>query len=579
MLSLRLALLAALFLVSSTARADGYTLRAELDTHTHVVRGTERIVFTNRSARALDHLVFHLYMNAFNGDANVFMRESRGQLRGVRRTNHGNIRVLSMRAGGHDLLRGANMEIVPDDRTQMRVRLPAPLAPGETITLDVRFVTTLPKVFARAGYEGEFHMVAQWFPKLAKLEPDGRFESFPYHGDGEFYADFTNYHLTIVVAPAITIGASGRLVSRRSLPSGHIERVYIADRVHDVAFVASRSLSTLERTCARVNVHTLHAPGYEDAARDHTDETCRALGWLGARYGDYPYTDLTVVVPPRGADGASGMEYPTLFLTAGPWFDGEMFGIDEARETTTHELVHQWFQGLVATNEVQYPFLDEGITSFVTSDYHVSYDPEAADVRSEALRRFSSPRGAPPPGGHVRTFVRGHYGARVYLRSELILETVARTWGRERVRAALGRYARAHRFGHPTPTDLFEVFDATFHEGFSARVLDPLFMKGETVTTRAFVEGTGLVAELRGLRTIPIDVLHVSPEGVRTHTHLGARERVVFGPGCVTIDPYRRNMLDPRRTDDRVCTPASRRRTSYVERLTALLAAFVVSAP
>lgn len=563
---------------AGTVRADRYTLRAELDDHAHVVRGDERLVFTNASTAPVDHLVFHLYMNAFAHGRTVFMRESGGKLRGVRTRGHGGIRVLSMRALGADLLRDAERELVPNDETQLRVRLPQAIAPGGSVAIDIRFETTLPEVSARAGYSHDFHVVAQWFPKLAKLEADGHFASFPYHGDGEFYADFATYDLTVITDEALTVGASGHLVRSRAIPEGRMERRYFADRVHDVAFVASRHFRTRERTCARVDVHTLHPPGYEGVARRQTDVTCHALAWLGETYGAYPYVDLTVVLPPRGAEGAAGMEYPTLFLTAGSWFDTELLGIDEATETTVHELVHQWFQGIVATNEVRYPFLDEGITSFVTSDYRSTIEPRAVDARTEAMRRFTWPRNSPAPASHVSTF-RSKYGAVVYGRSQMILETVARTWGREKIRAALGRYARTERFAHPGPRELFAAFDATYYPGFAEEVLRPLFMDGDTVRLRAGTRPGGLVVERTGPRSIPIDVLYVDTRGRRSLRRFGDARTLTFGPGCVTVDPFRKSMLDTRRTDDHVCTAESRSRSSYVERLAAVLAAFMGTVP
>lgn len=563
--------------VATTARADRYALRAELDLAQHVVRGEAHITFTNTSAAAIDHLVLHLYMNAFESEDTVFMRESRGRMRGVHSRSRGSIAITSLRTGDHDLLAGADDELVPNDRTQLRVTLPSPLRPGDAIVLDARFVTRLPKVFARSGHAGDFHAVAQWFPKLAKLERDGHFASFPYHGHGEFYADFAHYDLTVVTPRDVVVGATGTLAETHTLADGRVERTYVADRVHDVAFVASPELRVVERTCARVHVHLLHPPGYEPVVRTHMDATCSALAWMSATYGAYPYTDLTVVVPPRGADGAAGMEYPTLFLTAGEWLDLDVLGLDEARETTVHELVHQWFQGLVATNEVRWPFLDEGITSYVSGDLLASYAPHAADARAEVLRAFATRK--PSPGSHAAAFTEGRYGSSVYVRSQMILETVARTWGRERVRATLGDYARAQRFRHPTPSTLFAVFDAHYWPGFARDVLEPLFMKGETLRARVGVVDGRLVAERHGLRSVPLDVLHVAPDGVRTLRRFGGADRLVFGPGCVTIDPFHKSMLDDRRGDDHVCTRGARARRGYVERLAALLAAFVGGAP
>ena len=88
---------------------------------------------------------------------------------------------------------------------------------------------------------------------------------------------------------------------------------------------------------------------------------------LNRRYGRYPYPTLTVVHPPEGAANAGGMEYPTLITTGGPWF-APYSGVHGIQAVTVHELGHQWFYGLVATNEHDYPFLDEGLNSFAEYD-------------------------------------------------------------------------------------------------------------------------------------------------------------------------------------------------------------------
>ena len=217
-------LLLALLTGTAVARADRgelpqvsqhYALTATLDPQAKRISGHVRITFTNTSARALDALVLHLYLNAFRDERSVFMRESGGRLRGERAHGRGSLELASLTIGGRDVLAASDRELVEGDRTQLRAPVDPPLRPGATLVVESTFDARLPPVFARSGYAGDFFAIAQWFPKLAKLEPDGHFASFPYHALGEFYADFADYALTLRTPGDFAAVASGVLVGER----------------------------------------------------------------------------------------------------------------------------------------------------------------------------------------------------------------------------------------------------------------------------------------------------------------------------------------------------------------------------
>lgn len=564
----------ALFLAlsaSASAQDHAYTLHARLDPEAHTVEGRGEIVWRNDSRVAQDHLFVHLYLNAFADEESVFMRESGRQLRGVRFRGVGGIEVTRFELEGRDLLANADDELEENDHTQLRVPLPSPVAPGESIEIQMAWTSTLPPVFARSGYHGDFHMVAQWFPKIARLEPDGEWASFPYHGHGEFYADFARYALTVEVPTDWEVGATGRLVDE-SMEGDHVRRVFEAERVHDAAFAAApwfveRWASHTRGDGQEVRVRVLHPPGFESAVETHVEVTLEGLAHYGARFGEYPYDVLTVVVPPRGADGAAGMEYPMLFVTAGPWFAMRGLPIALHDEVTAHELGHQWFQGLVASNEVQWPMLDEGLTEWITGDLLRERHGEAASgirilglaIDGFELRRGFALRGkqTPPPGRPAHAFRGSAYGRSVYGRTSTVLETVARTWGRSRFYRALGSYARSQRFGHPTPEDLFRAFDAEYGSWMSRRILRPALMDGAVGSHRVlrFEPGdtTRVVVQREGL-PLPSQVALRRGGEVRRFAWPTERARMeleVEGRWDeVEVDPDQHNLTDPERRDD-----------------------------
>ena len=103
------------------------------------------------------------------------------------------------------------------DRSVVRIDLPQPVAAGASTVLDIDFFDQLPRVVARTGYYGSFHLVAQWFPKIAVLELPGergatapRWNAHEFHLHSEFYADFGSFDVRLTVPKGMS-GATGAL--------------------------------------------------------------------------------------------------------------------------------------------------------------------------------------------------------------------------------------------------------------------------------------------------------------------------------------------------------------------------------
>lgn len=572
------AALALALLGPATAAADlpddapphHYEVIATLDPEAHTIVGSVTIRFTNTSRVPLTELRFHLYMNAFESEETVFMKESRSSLRGVRARGEGSIELETLRVEGVDRLGRADDELVENDHTQLSVPLTTAVEPGAQIAIDATFTTHLPPLFARAGYSRDFHVGAQFFPKLAKLEDDGTWASFPYHGNGEFYSDFARYELVVDVPEGWVVGATGARTSDRSEGSRRVMRFEQA-WVHDTVFVAAPWLEELLGREGDVAIRVLHPPGYGSAAERHLEVTRAGLRHFGEVLGEYPYAQLTVIVPPRGAEGGAGMEYPTLFLTAGPWLAMPRLPFIAQDEVTAHELGHQWFQGIVATNEVAHPMLDEGLTEWITGDLlHELHgrDRSGVDLPFLRLDGFAIRRAwslgddepASPPATAVGDFRSSmDYGRSVYARTSTVLETVARSWGREKLRRTLGDYARRHRFGHPQPADLYASFDRSYGPWMSARVLRPALEDGELAAFRVMRfepgdEGARVTVQRAGSLPIPTQLRVVRGDGSVEWIPLSGRPRfdgtIEGDVRSVRVDAARNALLDRSRLDD-----------------------------
>jgi hypothetical protein len=486
-----LAVSATLLLCPHAARAEdrapadhAYALRARLDPERGHVEGHAAIRFRNHSTRALHELMFHLYPNAFAHLRTVFMREGGAAIRGGRLTRKGGIDVTSLvLADGTDLLARADLALLKDDATQMRVPLPAPLQPGATLLLSVDFRVRLPSLLARMGRAGEFFMIAQWFPKLARLEPDGRWASFPYHGLGEFYADFADYDLTVEVPARYRVAAPGRRVELRELAGGARRERYLLPNAIDVAWAADPHLRRTRLPADGLQIDVYAPPGHAALARCQAELMRDGLAELGARLGPYPHDRIVLVLPPAGARGAFGMEYPGLMVGALATWHGRLNPAASVIHdlVTAHELAHQWFPMLAASDEVTAPVLDEGLAQWL--GLHLIRERHRfwlrllglpVDVFVAPRAAYSSARNTPSSLLPAHRYRASQLAPAVYLRPALALERIRRTWGEPRLWSALGRYARAHRFGHPTLSDLMLAFDTSYWPGFSARVLRPM---------------------------------------------------------------------------------------------------------
>ncbi len=402
-------------------RVVRYEIDAWLDHGTRTVEGKERITWRNASEDLILELQLHLYMNAFKNDRTTFMRESKGRHRDeeMEEGEWGWIDLLSLkRAGGGDLLAGASF-IQPDDgneddETVLRVPLPEPLEPGEEVALEAVFSTRLPKVFARTGYAHDFYLVGQWYPKMCVYEREGMrgrevggWNCHQFHSESEFYSDFGSFDVKVTVPSQFVVGATGRLAEApRATPAGTTTYRFVQDDVHDFAWTADpdfvRSDRTFswaerrdpeeERRMARVlgldgsripesgapdlsgvpeelrlsdvEVTLLLQPEHAAQADRHFEAVSNAILYFGYWYGRYPYGTLTVVDPAFGGRGAGGMEYPTLITAGTRWLAPSWR--HEPESVTVHEFGHQYWYGLVASNEFEEAWLDEGLTTYST---------------------------------------------------------------------------------------------------------------------------------------------------------------------------------------------------------------------
>jgi hypothetical protein len=459
-----------------------YKLEARLDPIHHQVAGTALVTWTNTGATAVDRLPFHLYLNGFKNEDSLFMRSSRGVMRGARAGAEawGWIQIESVQIAGVELvgkLEKVKPREAPLDETVVELPLPAPVEPGKSIEVAFKFTDQLPEVFARTGFKGDFHMVGQWFPKIGvRVGPPGneRWECQPFHINTEFFADFGVYDVSLTVPSTYVVAATGVLASATEAPGGTRTFTYHAEDVHDFVWMADPFMDTMSGQAKlegkdTVEVRVLYRPEQKEFARRHLDAGIGAIERFSASYVPYPWPIMTIVDPPVDAwQGAGGMEYPTLVTTAADgWYSRP--GVRLPEFVTVHEVGHNWFQGILASNESVEAWLDEGVNEWADGNVmNALYGPRSSAIdwlgwsaEATALRRAVStdPGSLPSPiATAAYAFVdNGAYGAATYNSTMRALYTLEQTVGPTKFAAAMKAYAKEWAFKHPTGRDLFDV--------------------------------------------------------------------------------------------------------------------------
>lgn len=534
-----------------------YSISVRLDADAKELAGTEKVRWRNPSGDLVGDLWLHLYWNAFRNNRSTFYVESGGRLRndGAPEDSWGWIDVDELKlVDGTDLLPTLTYEHPDDDntedRTVARVQLPRPVAPGEEIELEIRFRGRFPKVYARAGYMGDFFAVTQWFPKLAVYEPAGLrgreaggWNCHQYHANSEFYADYGHFRVEMTVPSEFVIGATGPRVGTTENADGTTTYVHEQSDVHDFAwsadpqfeeivetFVAGDEVSASELAAAAhlvdrpaaevrlrdVEIHLLMQPAHRPQIRRQLDAVKLALKWFGLWYGPYPYPTLTIIDPPGDARGAAGVEYPTLFF-GGTSFAANYWPFSKVRlgeVTIVHEFGHQFWYGLVGSNEFEEAWLDEGFNTYSTSKVmDLGYGREQSLVDLFGLRlghaeenrignrldrridRIATPSWK---------FARGQYGFNSYPRTSLVLETLEGIVGTETMARILRTYHERFRYGHPSGEEFMALAsevagrDLDFYFDQVVRgpgVLDPAVYRVESYRAETFRGRNEMAAE------------------------------------------------------------------------------------
>ncbi len=454
-----------------------YTMEIDMDVNTNKYQGKQKLEYTNNSPDVLDRVYYHLYFNAFQPGSMMDVRsrtitDPDGRVKDrISKLNEDEIgyqKIQSLKQNGRDVK-------FSTEGTILEVMLNIPIKSGETTTFDMVWEAQVPVQIRRTGRdnaEGIRYSMAQWFPKLSEYDYQG-WHANPYIGR-EFYGVWGDFDVKISIDKDYVLGGTGYLQNpqeighgyerpgqqlNQKVQNGKLTWHFKAPNVHDFMWAADPDYVHETRTMANGTVlHFFHQDGQNDENwKMLPDLTVRAFEYANANFGQYPYDQFTVI---QGGDG--GMEYPMSTLINGS--RGNPLGV------TIHEFMHDWYHGVLGSNESLHPWMDEGFTSYASGRIGAHLRGTIPDQTD--LSKLGSPFSQ---GSYLRSAQSGFeealsthsdhydrngiYGAAAYGKGAVWMSQMGYVMGEENRDKALLQYFEDWKFKHPNPNDLIRSFE------------------------------------------------------------------------------------------------------------------------
>lgn len=480
-------------------RNANYTIEARLDPATHTLDGSLVLEWRNLGDAPAETFPFHLYWNAFRNNLSSTARGDgtrAARFKSDRDYGFVQIKRIVMLDPDVDLTKRLRF-LAPDDqngadRTVGGVQVDPDRAvpPGGTARFRIEWTSRIPYgATGRAGWIHDYFFMVQWFPKIGVLR-DAHWNAHQFHSQGEFFSDYGNYDVTLTLPQGFVVGATGTAEPARNNPDGTQTLRFRQDDVHDFAWTASRRFQERHARFEDpgyppVDIRLLVQPEHAHLAERYLEATKVALRSYGAWGVPYPYGHVTVV-DPAWFSASGGMEYPTLF-TGGTHVQAPV-ELQSPETVTVHEAGHQFWYGLVGTNEFEEAWLDEGLNDYGEAKaLELSYGPMGVGRRYFGGKESRGrQRGWPvvAPGvwigrgegavsdlrrlGERDPMVRNSwefenadvYTLNAYRKPALVYQTLEGLVGDETMTRILRTWTRRYQFEHPTTKD----FIATVNE-------------------------------------------------------------------------------------------------------------------
>ena len=573
-----------------------YEIDVKLNDEKHTLSAYEKIEYKNNSPDELSFLWFHIWPNAYKDDSTAYAKQAGTNSRFAKSdsSERGFIDSLDFKIDGTKIDWSYHSQWID----VVKLNLTAPLQPGETVTIETPFFVKLPgEVFSRLGHTGKHYEITQWYPKPAVYDNNG-WHPMPYLNQGEFYSEFGTFDVKITLPENYKVMATGDLVngekeylwleemtsitdSLNALSSKKLKKWikihkesnsdsestelktlhFRQENVHDFAWFADKKwlvqkgeLSLPSRSDP-ITLWSFYLPKNAELWRNSIEYLHDSGYWFSKYYGDYPYNHITAVDGDLSAGG--GMEYPNITVIA------SMPSKHLLEMVIMHEVGHNWFYGIIGSNERYHTWMDEGLNDYSnirywqdkyknTDERLVVFEPIQDKLGIAKSLQYSwftylqyassaKSKNVQPLNLKADEYTPSNYGLN-YSKTGVFTRFLHHYLGDEKMDEIMQEYYRKWKYRHPNPEDFKAVFDSK-----SNKNLDWYF-KGafETIDYIDYAiikKGNQFIVSNNGTLSTPVEVVFYGKdknEIERTWLENIDKEKAIQGPKGVRyaiIDP------------------------------------------
>ena len=512
------ALLILLFLISNPKysftqeywqQEVNYRMDVRLDDEHHMLHATQEFEYINHSPDTLLELYIHIWPNAYSSGQSDLSKQlaSNGNntLLYTSEEDRGYIDSLTFKVNGEFV-----EHVVYDQKIDIvKLKLPSSLLPGASINVSTPFRVKLPSGrISRLGHIGQSYQITQWYPKPAVYDKNG-WNPMPYLNQGEFYSEFGSFDVSITLPANYVVGSTGDLQNASEIKfmnelaektAAGIESLvnnaksegdspfpksdskfktirFKQEQVHDFAWFADKRYSVLKgeielpKTRKLVDTWALFVPQNASQWQHAIEYLNDATYYYSLWNGNYPYSHVTAVDGTISAGG--GMEYPNVTVI------GNSSTKEELEIVIVHEVGHNWFYGILGSNERVHGWMDEGINTLNEVRYIQTKYPGNTRLSDMVLNgrfhlndlnyhdlgdltyRFAHTTGYDQPiETDSKEFSSANYGIIMYQKTGLVFYYLKDYLGDTEFDRVMNVYFEKWKFKHPQPEDLRALFES-----------------------------------------------------------------------------------------------------------------------
>ncbi len=442
-----------------------YKIYIDVDVKKNTFKGSQEVLYTNNSPDTLNKVFFHLYFNAFRPESDMAERLNNGDdnnrrfdvnIKDLEPHEYGQLNVNNLKQDG------LNIDSFVSD-TILEVTLTNPILPGESSLFTMNFNGQIPITIRRAGRDspmGVKYSMAQWYPKISEYDYEG-WNTAPYTGR-EFHGVWGDFDVTIKIDKDFIVAASGYIqeTDPNNNKLGYLsgkKRVwnFKAPKVHDFTWAAdSEYIHDIYPgpNGVKLNFYYKNDPKIIANWKTLQPVTAELMDFFNNYIGEYPYEQYSVV---QGGDG--GMEYSMLTLLN---YGEELIPLISV---TSHELAHAWFQGVLATNEMNHAWMDEGSASYFgelaeSHVFNIDFHPIFTERPYQDYISLATSGQEMPLATNANRFKFNRaYEDAAYDKGFVFLSQLNYIIGKKAFEKTIKNYFDKYKFTHPLPNDLRRV--------------------------------------------------------------------------------------------------------------------------